>query len=62
LDRNGSAIVVLGQDWSFLGRISGMGWKEGLLSYPSQMCINSRGEIFVADTNNHRIQIFAMLE
>ncbi len=62
LDRNGGSVIVLGQDGSFLGRQSDMGWKEGWLNYPSQMCINSRGEVFIADTNNSRIQIFAAVE
>ncbi len=61
-DRNGGSIVILGQDGSFLGRESGLGWKEGRLNYPSQMCINSKGEVFVADTNNSRVQIFATIE
>jgi len=62
VDRNGSSIVTLGQDGSFLGRQTGMGWKEGLLNYPSQLCINDKGEVFVADTNNNRVQIFAFIE
>ncbi len=61
VDRNGSQIIVLSQEGSFLGRISSMGWKEGLLNYPSQLCINSNGEIFIADTRNSRIQVFALL-
>jgi hypothetical protein len=62
VDRNGASIIILGQDGSFLGRQSGMGWKEGSLNYPTQMCINKKGEIFVADTNNSRVQIFLMVE
>ena len=62
VDRNGSSIVTLGQDGSFLGRQTSMGWKEGLLNYPSQLCINNKGEVFVADTNNSRIQIFTPFE
>jgi len=62
VDRNGSRIIILGPDGALLGRLSAMGWKEGLLNYPSQLCINSRGEIFIADTNNNRIQIFALKE
>ncbi|MEJ2247716.1 MAG: hypothetical protein P8Y80_16820 [Acidobacteriota bacterium] len=34
--------------------------KEGFLTYPSQLCINRRGEIFIADTNNNRLQVFAL--
>lgn len=62
VDRNGSRVIILGQDGSFLGRLSGMGWKEGLLNYPSHMCINSKGDVFIADTSNSRVQIFTTLE
>ena len=62
VDRNGSKIIILGQDGSYLGRLSAMGWKEGLLNYPSQICLNDSGEIFVADTNNNRVQIFSIIE
>jgi len=62
VDRNGSKIIILARDGSFLGRLSARGWKEGLLNYPSQMCINDRGEIFVADTKNSRVQVFVEIE
>jgi len=62
VDRNGSRIVVLGQDGSFLSRQSAMGWKEGRLNFPSQICATGSGEVFVADTNNSRIQIFKTVE
>jgi hypothetical protein len=62
VDRNGSKIIILGQDGSYIGRLSAMGWKEGLLNYPSQICLNDNGEIFVADTNNSRVQIFSIIE
>jgi DNA-binding beta-propeller fold protein YncE len=62
VDHNGSRIIILGPDGSFLGRLSAMGWKEGLLNYPSQLCISSGGQIFIADTNNNRIQVFAVKE
>jgi DNA-binding beta-propeller fold protein YncE len=62
VDRNGGSIIILGQDGSFVSRQSGMGWKEGSLNYPAQMCINNKGEIFIADTNNSRVQIFEMVE
>jgi len=62
VDRNGASIIILGPDGSFMSRQSGMGWKEGSLNYPAQMCINKKGEIFVADTNNSRVQIFLIVE
>ena len=60
VDENGSGIVVLGQDGSFLGRQLSIGWNEGLLYFPSQMCINDKGEVFIADRGNSRIQIFTL--
>ena len=62
IDRNGGSVIILGQNGSFLGRQSGMGWKEGRLNYPSQICINNKGEVFIADTNNNRVQIFSINE
>ena len=62
VDENGAGIVVLGQDGSFLGRQLTMGWNEGLLYYPSQMCINEKGEAFIADRGNNRVQIFTVIK
>ena len=62
VDRNGASIIILGQDGSFLSRQSGMGWKEGSLIYPTQMCINRKGKIFIADTRNSRVQLFELVE
>jgi DNA-binding beta-propeller fold protein YncE len=57
-DRNGGRILVLSSTGGFLDRLSARGWKEGLLQYPSQICISPRGRISVADTLNNRVQIF----
>jgi sugar lactone lactonase YvrE len=62
VDQNRGGIVLLGQDGSFLGRQLGMGWNEGLLYYPSQICINEKGEAFIADRGNSRIQIFNLVK
>jgi len=58
VDQFGSGIVVLGKDGSFKGRKLKMGWKEGELLYPSDICLNEKGEIFIADRGNNRIQMF----
>jgi len=39
-----------------------MGWNEGLLYFPSQMCINDNGEVFIADRDNSRVQIFSLVK
>ena len=62
VDESGSGIVILGPDGSFLGRQLNVGWNEGLLNYPSQMCLNEKGEVFIADRGNNRIQIFTLIK
>jgi hypothetical protein len=61
VDENGSGIVILAQDGSYLGRQLSMGWNEGLLYYPAQMSITDKGEAFIADRGNSRIQIFTVI-
>jgi hypothetical protein len=58
LDEDGGAVVVIGPDGSFKGRQLGLGWKPGMLYYPTQMCVNKKGDVFIADRNNSRVQIF----
>lgn len=62
VDEHGGGIVILGQDGSFLGRQLAMGWNEGLLYYPSQMCLNDKGEVFIADRGNSRVQVFSIVK
>ena len=62
VDRNGGQIIILARDGSFQGRLSAKGWKEGLLNHPSQICINGRGEIIIADTSNNRVQVFKEIQ
>jgi hypothetical protein len=58
----GGVLIYLGQDGSYLATLSGFGWKDGLLNYPSLMSFNGDENIFIADTKNNRIQIFKVLE
>jgi len=62
VDEDGSGIVILGQDGSFLGRQLSMGWNEGLLNFPSQVSMNEKGEVFIADRGNSRVQIFTLVK
>lgn len=61
IDRNGDGIGVFGKDGSFLNRQLTFGWNEGLFRYPSQICINEKGEAFIADRDNNRVQIFNII-
>jgi len=56
-DQNNGNIVVVNQDGT-IRRLFSTGWKEGALRYPTQLCINSNGDLFVADRANSRIQKF----
>ncbi len=62
VDEDGSGIVILGQDGSYLGRQLSMGWNEGLLYFPNQMSITDKGEVFIADRGNSRVQIFTLVK
>ncbi len=59
VDNHGNGILVLGPDGTFLGRRLSIGWGEGLVYYPGQICIDLQGDIFVADRGNNRLQAFA---
>lgn len=60
-DQNGGGIAVLALDGSFRGRQSSMGWKAGFLRYPSGLCVDRKGNLFVADRANNRVQGFVII-
>jgi hypothetical protein len=60
VDQYGSGLALIAADGSFLGRRLGMGWKESGLYFPSQVCVNEDGVVFIADRNNSRVQIFTV--
>lgn len=62
VDQNGGGIIVLGQDGIFRGRMLSMGRKPGFVAYPSQICLTGKGDVFVADRDNSRVQIFEMVK
>ena len=62
VDQNGSGIVILGPDGSFRGRRLSMGWKDGFLRYPAQMCVTENGTAFIADRGNNRVDGFLITE
>lgn len=58
VDQNGMGIVALGLDGSYLGRQLAIGWSEGFVYYPSQLCLSESGDAFLADRGNNRVQLF----
>ncbi|MFI5183734.1 MAG: NHL repeat-containing protein [Vicinamibacteria bacterium] len=61
VDEHGGGIVLVAQDGAVLGRQLAMGWNEGLLNSPSQMCLNDKGQVFIADRGNNRVQVFSIV-
>ena len=58
MDLTGGSILLLAQQGgSFQGRALGFGWNEGMLRYPTDLCVNAKGEAFVADRANSRVQV-----
>jgi DNA-binding beta-propeller fold protein YncE len=60
VDRHGGAVVVLDEDGRFRGRGLGLGRADGLLDHAAQICVTG-SEVFVADRNNNRVQVFSVL-
>jgi len=60
-DQNNGNIVVINQDGT-IRRLLSTGWKEGALRYPTQLCVTTNGDLFVADRANSRIQKFTPLK
>lgn len=57
-DENGGGVVLFGRDGSFRGRQLAMGWKEGFLRYPADLCVGPGGTLLVAERGNNRVQVF----
>ena len=60
VDENGGGVVVVGRDGSFRGRQLAMGWKDGLLRYPSGACLVAGSVLVIADRGNNRAQLFSV--
>ncbi len=60
-DQNGGGIVVIRPDGT-VKRLFSLGWKEGTLRYPTQLCLDSGGDLFIADRENSRVQEFMPLK
>jgi hypothetical protein len=61
-DENNSSIIIVNRDGSFQARHLAQGWKEGFLHFPTQMCITNSGNLFIADRDNNRVEIFNIVQ
>ncbi len=52
------AVNVYNFQGDYLFEIGGQGNRRGWFSFPSDVCIDGRGRLWVADTFNQRIQVF----
>lgn len=59
VDQYGNGVVLLGVDGSYQGRQLSVGWSDGLVYYPAQLCATDAGTVFLADRYNNRVQIFS---
>ncbi len=60
VDQYGNGVVTLGIDGSYQGRQLTMGWTDGTIYYPSQLCVTEGGAAFLADRYNNRVQYFSL--
>jgi hypothetical protein len=62
VDQYGHGVVHVGRDGVYRGRQLGMGWADGAVYYPSQLCRTSLGDLMLADRNNNRVQVFSPMK
>jgi hypothetical protein len=62
VDKYGGGLDVISADGHYVGRKVNMGWGDSYLFYPSQVSVSDTGDLFVADTGNHRAQHFIVTE
>ena len=54
------AVLVYDMNGQWLYEIGGKGTRAGHFFYPSSVCVDKNGTLYVADTFNHRVQIFSI--
>ena len=57
VDRN-HKVQVLNSDFTFSGKFGSYGSGQGQFNDPHGVACDSNGKVYVADTRNHRIQVF----
>ena len=57
-DTGNNCVQVLNSDLTFSSTFGKDGDGKGQFWYPTGIACDSAGEVYVADTNNHRIQVF----
>lgn len=52
-------VIVFNQEGDIIKRFGSSGTGDGQFNNPRGICSNSRGEVLIVDSNNHRIQVFS---
>lgn len=60
VDQHRHTLLSFGLDGAYRGRTLRFGWREGMLRYPGQVCTTQSGQLFIADRQNNRVQVFAV--
>jgi len=62
VDYQRHSVSVFSLSGDFMYEFGGMGQGRGWLNYPSDVCVDGFGRVLVADTFNHRVQVFEIVE
>lgn len=54
------AILITSQDGHIIKEFGSHGKGNGEFDLPTGICCNSKGEIFIVDNRNHRVQVFCL--
>lgn len=58
LDQHRGSVSVFDHNGDLKGQLASKGWERGKLLYPTDIVIDEAERLFVADRNNHRVQLF----
>jgi DNA-binding beta-propeller fold protein YncE len=61
-ESDSSRLSVFSADGKLLAQLTARGSKPGMLDTPSALAADRLGRIYVADTRNHRVQVFRIVE
>lgn len=59
VDTGGHAIIEFTSGGKFIKKIGSRGIDPGLFNFPTQICLDNNGKIYVSDTLNYRVQVFS---